>query len=352
MWLVRWNVHRFLAFSLDWAAAITGGGARGPFIATEIQGRPDRHTSQPYHPCMRPLQVEDLKSCFAHPRRTVETAVGPMEYADRGEGEPLLAVHGTLGGWDQGLVATEYIRANGFRIISPSRPGYLGTPLSTGRTPAAQAEALAALMDALGIGRFAVFGGSAGGPAAYALASRIPQRVRVLLQVDSVSLPTPAPPLARLSAMDPVIRFQIWLVHHATRPLLRILFRRFGEASKEEAAERAAAIAADPVRVAHLEAILKASSGWARRRAGFDADAAALTGLAPLDLEKITCPTLIMHGTADTVVPPDNARHAHARIPGSELYWMRGSHVSFFLEAADTAQPYALEWLLRQTETG
>ena len=108
----------------------------------------------------------------------------------------------------------------------------------------------------------------------------------------------------------------------------------------------------DPVRIGHLEAILIASLGWPQRRAGFDADSAAIMGLASLDLQKITCPTLIMHGTADTAVPPENARHAHASIPGSELYWMRGSHVAFFLEEGDTAQPYALEWLQRQVRNG
>ena len=74
--------------------------------------------------------------------------------------------------------------------------------------------------------------------------------------------------------------------------------------------------ASDPVRLGHLEAILMASLGWPQRRAGFDADSAALMGLAPLDFQKITRPTLIMHGTAHTVVPPENARHAHASIPG------------------------------------
>ena len=93
-----------------------------------------------------PLRPEDLRACLSHPSATIATASGPVEYADRGDGEPLLAVHGTLGGCDQGLVASEFFRVNGFRIIAPSRPGYLGTPLTTGRTPAEQADALAALM--------------------------------------------------------------------------------------------------------------------------------------------------------------------------------------------------------------
>src|SRR3954467_7174861 len=119
---------------------------------------------------------EDFRECLAETPRTTETASGVIEYADRGSGEPVLAVHGTLGGWDQGLVAAEFLRMNGYRIIAPSRPGYLGTPLSTGRTPAQQGDALAALLDVLAIDRIIVFALSGGGPAGYELAARHPHR--------------------------------------------------------------------------------------------------------------------------------------------------------------------------------
>ncbi|MBV1777927.1 alpha/beta hydrolase [Paeniglutamicibacter sp. ABSL32-1] len=299
-----------------------------------------------------PLRPEDLRSCLSHPRTTVATAAGPVEYADRGHGEPLLAVHGTLGGCDQGLVATEFFRVNGFRVVAPSRPGYLGTPLATGRTPAEQADALAALLDDIGIDRMAVLGGSGGGPAAYSLAARHPDRVASLVQIDSVCLPVPPFPFARLGSRDPAIKLQLLFLSHAATPMLKMLFRRFGQASPAEAAVRAAAVAADPVRMAHLEAIFMASAGWAGRRAGFDNDSATIKTLAPLDLEAITCPTLIMHAAGDASVPPENALHAHQRIRGSELYWMQGSHVAFFLEEGDTAPLYALEWLRGNSSAG
>jgi pimeloyl-ACP methyl ester carboxylesterase len=97
--------------------------------------------------------------------------------------------------------------------------------------------------------------------------------------------------------------------------------------------------------VAHLEHILMASSGWSRRREGFDNDSTEFKSMSPMQLEAIACPALIMHATADASVPPENARHAHRHIRGSELYWMQGSHMAFFLEEGDTAPVYALEWL-------
>ena len=54
---------------------------------------------------------------------------------------------------------------------------------------------------------------------------------------------------------------------------------------------------------------------------------------------------LIVHARSDKAVPPANAEFAHARITGSELYWMDGSHLAFGLEAVDTAPAYVLNWL-------
>ncbi len=205
------------------------------------------------------MTVEGMRACLVHPHRTLAAAAGPVEYADRGGGTPLLAVHGTLGG-----------------------------------------------------------------PAAYALAARHPKRVARLLQVDSVCLPIPPFPLARLASRDLSIRLQLWFLRHAAGSLLKKLLRRFGDVdSGAEAHNRAARVAANPIRVAHQE----------------------FKTMSPMELEAIACPALIMHGTADASVPPEYARHAHRHIRGSELYWMQGSHVAFFLEEGDTAPVYALEWL-------
>jgi pimeloyl-ACP methyl ester carboxylesterase len=286
---------------------------------------------------------EDFRGCLAQTPRTVSTTSGPIEYAERGRGEPILAVHGTLGGWDQGLVAAEYLRVNGFRVIAPSRPGYLGTPLSTGRTFAEQGDALAALLDVLQIDRIIVFALSGGGPAGYELAARHADRVTKLVQVDGVCIPGPIPrAAARLVARDSFARAQLWLLTHATRRTLAALFRLTGSDSKAAASARAATLASDPGRVAPLEATLRASLGSARRRQGMKND---FTLFTPAPLDRVTCPTLIVHARSDKSVPPRSAEYAHAHITGSELYWMDGSHLAFALEAADTAPAFVLNWL-------
>ena len=62
-----------------------------------------------------------------------------------------LSVHGGLGGADQGRLIADWLAGEGYRILSPSRPGYLGTPLASGATVEEQADLLAALHDTLEI---------------------------------------------------------------------------------------------------------------------------------------------------------------------------------------------------------
>src|SRR6516162_8886001 len=61
--------------------------------------------------------------------RIAETTAGPIEYAEKGAGIPLLSIHGAGGGYDQGLANVSDLVSDDFRVIVPSRFGYLGTPI-------------------------------------------------------------------------------------------------------------------------------------------------------------------------------------------------------------------------------
>ncbi len=88
-------------------------------------------------------------------RTTVVTRFGTVEYAERGSGEPPLAMHGFFGGCDEALLSLRGLAA-GRRVIAPSRFGYLGSSMPAGATVAAQADAFAALLDGLGMDRLDV----------------------------------------------------------------------------------------------------------------------------------------------------------------------------------------------------
>ncbi len=73
---------------------------------------------------------------------TIPIANGPMEYAVAGSGPPPLMIHGTGGGFDQGLLFTEKLAARGVRVIAPSRFGYLRSSFPADHSSEAQADAL------------------------------------------------------------------------------------------------------------------------------------------------------------------------------------------------------------------
>ena len=75
---------------------------------------------------------------------------GPIQYADIGHGTPVLVIHGAGGGFDQGLFTAKGAlgddMTDSYRIVAPSRFGYLGTPMPSDgdASPAAAADAHAA----------------------------------------------------------------------------------------------------------------------------------------------------------------------------------------------------------------
>ena len=149
-------------------------------------------------------------------RHVVPTRFGRIEYVDRGEGPVVLVVHGITQGADGGLreLATDIVPA-GYRVIVPSRFGYLGSEMPEDATPEMQADAFAALLDAIGVRKVLVLAGSAGSTSALHFAIRHHERTRALLLV-SANVPGPhhakgMPPRAvfrAIFASDPVL----WLI--------------------------------------------------------------------------------------------------------------------------------------------
>lgn len=113
----------------------------------------------------------------------INTDAGPIEYAEHGTGIPLLSIHGAGGGFDQGLTNAIEFAGENFRIIAPSRFGYLRTPVPQDASPMAQADAHAALLFNLNAPKAIVIGVSAGARSAIELALRHPHMVSALVLI-------------------------------------------------------------------------------------------------------------------------------------------------------------------------
>jgi 2-hydroxy-6-oxonona-2,4-dienedioate hydrolase len=94
-------------------------------------------------------KLNRVKQRVSEGGKIAQTKVGPIEYDVTGSGPSALVIHGAGGGYDQGLLLAQSLPQ--FRVIAPSRFGYLRTPVPGNASAAAQAAAHAALLDSLGV---------------------------------------------------------------------------------------------------------------------------------------------------------------------------------------------------------
>jgi pimeloyl-ACP methyl ester carboxylesterase len=254
----------------------------------------------------------------------IDTPFGCVEYAQAGAGPPVMVVHGVLGGFDFGVgVGRVYVPA-GYRIISPSRFGFFGSPLPPDPSPAAQADAFAALLDHLEIGELPVVAFSAGSSSAVQLALRHPQRVSRLVLISPNSPhpePLPKPP----RALAPIIFSQpvFWAMRLLARSRLEGMSGTpagFVPDAREHAALREIVDGLFPV-------------GPRARGTIYDGYIGNV-GIASYAFESITVPTLVVAAEDDTLAPYKDSRAMAERIPGARYVTVhRGGHTLTQLDA-------------------
>lgn len=104
-------------------------------------------------------------------------SLGVAQWGDP-DGIPIVALHGTPGSrFTRPAAGDEPIRDAGINLITYDRPGYGASDRDAGRQIVDCAGDVEAIVDALGVSRFAVTGRSGGGSHALAVAARLPDRV-------------------------------------------------------------------------------------------------------------------------------------------------------------------------------
>jgi pimeloyl-ACP methyl ester carboxylesterase len=251
---------------------------------------------------------------------------GPVEFADVGSGDPLLMIHGTGGGFDQGVAFCRRLIDGGRRVIAPSRFGYLRSAFPDDPSSANQADAFADLLDGLGIDRLPVLGGSAGALSAIEFAVRHPDRCTGLVAVVPATYapdrPPAEPPGPVMAAMvDHILHsdFLFWLaLVGAERAMIGTLL----------ATDPALVDRASPEEQARIRRILWDIFPVSVRAEGLLNDARLAGDPAPSALERITAPVLAISLEDDRFGTRYGARHLAASVPGARLVmYPDGGHV-------------------------
>jgi 2-hydroxy-6-oxonona-2,4-dienedioate hydrolase len=272
--------------------------------------------------------MRELEARLQGRSQLIQTSFGPMEFASVGNGHPVLAIHGSGGGFDQGLEFMGPLTEHGFRLIAPSRFGYLRTPAPVGFTLEQQADAYTDLLDHLGLDKVVVLGGSAGALSAMQFAIRHPGRCEALVLL----VPASHAPDRRMNesaaesrfaetVMMTVLRsdFLFWsVIRLAPDAVTRLIL----------ATEPSLVHTASQKEQARVREVLDHILPVSRRAEGLLFDSRTAGNPPPMELEKITCPVLAISAEDDLYGTAAAARHVAANVPAGELIlYPQGGHL-------------------------
>ncbi len=295
---------------------------------------------------------EEVMPCVYIEPRIALTEKGAVEFDMSGaRGPVILSIHGGLGGADQARLVANWLDNSTYRILSPSRPGYLRTPLESGKTFEQQADLLAALLDHLKIEKVAVLCFSQGGPPGYQFAMRHPDKIWALVAVSSISGDYHMPETDGLTTaiFMSTLGQKIVKMINEKKPeiLLKEAFQAMGSYTKEQKKRQIDHVMNSPQALAFWKALLDTMNPYHEREKGNENDMEECHKLAHLPLEKVHCPSLIIHGTYDADCKFYDGVYAYEHIPGAERYWIEeGDHLGFWLsQYAEQAQEVARAFL-------
>jgi pimeloyl-ACP methyl ester carboxylesterase len=261
--------------------------------------------------------------------RQVELASGRrVHILERGEGPPLVLLHGTGTSSLSWLPLLEPL--SGVRAIAVDRPGFgLSEPLRVPRERfrAAAIEFVDQVLDELDLESATLAGASMGGTWALWYALARPERVHgiTLLGAPPLLPGTRVPPPLRLMAM----------------PLLGDVLARFPRPTPKAVVRFLSSMGEGDTIVRYPDLIQAQVSAGKDPLASATSLAEFRAALSPLgfrgsmrlreqELQRLTLPTLLLFGDHDPVASVETARTIAGLLPDAQLEILPGGHVPYF----------------------
>ena len=268
--------------------------------------------------CAGDIPYATLKAKYASPAsRFVELPNGvTVHYRDQGkaDGPPLVLVHGFAANLDTWEPWVKRLGAD-YRVITLDLAGHGLTTVPAGyqiSTPG-QVAIVDGVAASLKLDHFALAGNSMGGGVAWNYALAHPGRLSALILVDSAGAPFDpkagksgkgGPPLAFVLLRNPVGRAILKRVD-----LGGLAARGLKQAYVDETL-------VTPDLIARYAELARAPG---RRELILSAQGAPRVPTPAERFKAITAPTLVMHGEADTVIPPAAGEALAGAIPNARL---------------------------------
>lgn len=274
-------------------------------------------------------KAEHLKT-LASQSQVITSARGDIEYAVEGQGVPHVWIHGSPGGYENGLAGRRAFPDlyRNTMTITASRPGFLRTPLSSGETFEEQADLYAALLDELRVDRAVVIAGSGGGYIGLQFALRHSERcIALVLMAPSASYEADAegpPPRALWIPME----FAMWA---ADANMGRMMMKGF-DANDVRQVTMLRLVRPLPI-ASRVPGSL--NDGLQRKDPSIDR----------WPLEQISVPTLILHGDADENSDYAASVRIVSQVPGAKLITFEGADHYFAITRLEEVQAHIRTFL-------
>ena len=285
-----------------------------------------------YELATRNTVQDDAVMAGASGVQTVAAADGrALTIAECGDpdGFPVFLLHGTPGSRFAGQ-ADESAYANvGARVITYDRPGYGGSDRFRGRRVVDSVADVSAIADSLGIERFAVSGGSWGGPHSLAVAARLPERVTRAACIAGVA-PFDMPGFDWFADMDAVNIDELGWALEGEDVLAREI-ERTAAGMLERVADDPSKVISDEVQLSEADRAVMASPERheATRRTineafrdgvwGYVDDIFCLIQPWGFDVTEIRVPTRVDYGLTDVLVPRQHGEWLAHNVPNAEV---------------------------------
>lgn len=225
-------------------------------------------------------------------------------YEDRGQGTPLLLLHGFPFSSESFWPQLEAPPA-GFRLLVPDHRGFgASAPAEGPSTMEAMADDALGLLDALGLSSAVVGGVSMGGYVSLALARLDPGRVRGLVLIDTQSFPDDEAGKARRETVA-----QDVLANGVKGLVAGMLPKLFASGTAPAIRQRVEALMLRQ----SPQAVAAAARGMALRT-----DSREI-------LARFSGPTLVICGEEDAITPPEKSKVMADLVNGATLELVRGA---------------------------
>lgn len=245
---------------------------------------------------------------------------GKYTYFEKGEGTPILVLHGLMGGLSNFDGVASYFSDKGYKIIIPELPIYTQTLLKT--NVKAFARYVKDFITFKGFDRVILLGNSLGGHIALYYTKMYPEKVAGLVITGSSGLYESAMGDSYPKRGD---------YEYIKKKAQDVFYNP--EVATKEIVDEVFAVVNDRIKVLKTVTIAKS----------------AIRHNMAKDLPKMHVKTCIIWGKQDKVTPPDVAEEFHKLMPNSTLYWIDKCGHAAMMEQPEEFNKNLELWLQKES---